>query len=64
MMNTTQELTAAFKADVSDRVTGNRFTTYVGTTTEAAAVAKLESEGFDVLNIRLVKLTHLGGEAE
>ena len=59
-------LTPAFKAEVSDRATQGRvtFTTYSGKATEDAARRELNGEGFDVLTIKPVLLTHLGGEVQ
>lgn len=37
-------------------------TTYISASNEAEARKKLDREGLEVLSIRVVQLTHLGGE--
>lgn len=53
-------LTPAYKAIVQHG--GVRFHTHVSATDEVSAIRKLQSEGFRVLDIQQVYLTHLGGE--
>lgn len=59
-------LTPAFKIEISDRATNGRvqFTTYSSKATEDAARREMNAEGFDVLSIKPVLLTHLGGEVQ
>ena len=56
--------TTAYKAQVVSQFHNGRVehSTYISAPNEAAARRQLEREGFDVISIRPVELTHLGGE--
>ena len=58
--------TIAYKAEViSTFIQGCvQHSTYIDASDEANARAKLCREGYEVLSVRPVQLTHLGGEAE
>ncbi|MBP8176270.1 MAG: hypothetical protein KAX77_00775 [Xanthomonadales bacterium] len=56
--------TPAYKAQVASQFHNGRVehSTYISAPNQAAARTALEREGFDVICIRLVELTHLGGQ--
>jgi N-dimethylarginine dimethylaminohydrolase len=59
-----QATTPAYKAQVASTFHNGRVehTTYINAKNEAEARAKLDREGYEVLSVRAVQLTHLGGE--
>lgn len=58
------QTTAAFKAQVVSNFHNGRVehTTYISAKNEADAKTKLDREGYEVIRVWQVQLTHLGGE--
>lgn len=58
------QTTTAYKAQVASTFHNGRVehTTYISARDEADARAKLDREGYEVLAVWAVQLTHLGGE--